>query len=127
MILQKHTICDPFTLITTGDQTEKMGIKTFRYTNRITGETTYAQIDVPGEILSQTVTPVRKAALINMLSNKGFLISPFPESLHTFLHILIYPGDAISLLGSIETVPLPSDAVVEIISSCETKEDTHEH
>ena len=125
--LQKHTICDPFMLMTTDDQHDGIGIKTFRYTSSINGEPAHAQIDVPSELLAQSVSPLRKAVLINMLSNKGFLISPLPGSLDTLLHVLLYPGDAISLLGSVKTEPLPDDAVVEIITTCEIKESVNEH
>lgn len=124
---RKHTISDPFTLITTGTLQEKIGLRTFRYTSRITGEPSYIQIDPHAELLAQAVAPLRKAVLLNMLSNIGFLVSPLPGSLDTFLHILLFPDDAISLLGSVKTEPLPDDAVVEIITTCEIKESQHEH
>jgi len=93
MILQKHkqTICDPFTLITTGSLQEKIGLRTFRYTSRITGEPAYIQVDPHAE----SHFPLRKYALINKLANAGFIVSPMPEALDTFLHILLFPDDAV--------------------------------
>lgn len=114
---KKHTVCDSFTVITRGDRAEKMGAITFRFTNRITNRTAYAQIDVPAEVLSLAISPVREAILINMLALKGFRVSPLPESLKTFLHILMFTNDAISHSPITKTESLPDSVKVEIISS----------
>lgn len=114
MILNKQTICDPFILY----ETQQIGIATISINNRITGEREIISIDVHGELLSHAASPVRKHVLLNLLANKGFHVSPLPGALKSFFHLLLFPEDAITLLGSIPIRDLPKDAEIEVITTC---------
>ena len=123
MILNKQTICDPFTLLNT--EKKNIGIATFRITNRVTNEKEIISIDVYSELLSHAAAPIRKLALLNLLANKGFHVSPLPGALESFFHLLLFPRDAVTILGSIQKEDLPDDAEVKFISTCEVQRNEH--
>ena len=127
MILTKQSICDSFTLLHAGDTQEQIGIITIRFKSRITSEQETISIDIYGELLSHSASPLRKNILRNLIANRGFHISPLPGALETFFHLLLFPQDGVTLLGSILVEDLPDGAEVDIISTCESKESHDEH
>ncbi len=116
MIINKQNICDPFTILKTEKQ--NIGIITFRITNRVTNEKETLSIDVYAELLSFSVSPHRKFVLLNLLANKGFHVSPIPDALESFFHLLLFPQDAITPLGNVPVEDLPNGEKVEVISTC---------
>lgn len=126
-LLQKNTICDSFTLINTGDVQDKIGIKTIGFKSRITGEREYIQFDPYAEVLVNASSPLRGGVFLNRLANAGFQVSPMPNALETFFHATLFPEDVVTLMGGIKAEQLPKNAVVEVISTGETKENQYEH
>lgn len=117
ILTQKQSMCDPFTLISTGDIQSQIGIKTIRFNSRITGEQKFVQLDTYAEILAHAVSPVHGAILLNRLANVGFQVSPMPNALPTFFHATLFPEDALTLMGNIKVEELPEGSDIEFISS----------
>lgn len=117
ILTQNQTVCDPFTLINTGDIQNKIGIKTIRFKSRITGEQTYVQFDPSCEVLTNAISPVHGAVFINRLANAGFQVSPMQNALQTFFHVTLFPEDSITLMGANRIEELPEGVDIEFISS----------
>lgn len=111
--LSSHpTICDPFRPIKTGDN---IGIKTIRYISRVTGEQAYIRLDPYSELLASTVDSSRGAVFLNKLVNAGFQVSPL--KLAEFLHVVLFPADAVTIEGPLKYCELPEGATIVTISS----------
>ncbi len=123
---ESRTVCDHFKVFKT--EQDDLGIRTFQIS---TGE--YLQIDIPGEILSHSISDIRRHVLINRLANFGFNISPIQGSLEVFFHMLMWPQDSNCILGkSPKPEQLPDDAQVEVVASnnpakLHTEVHPHEH
>jgi len=120
-------VCDHFSIADTGNIQHSTGIRVICFTSRVTGEQTYIQIDPYSELLQFTIQPHCKAVFLNMLSNAGFYISPLPNGVDSFFHIVLFPQGSKSLFGDVTTLALPDDADITAISSFGNKGDKDEH
>ncbi|WP_027874184.1 hypothetical protein [Spongiibacter marinus] len=116
-ILQKQTICDHFTILNTGDIRQFLGIRTIRFTSRITSETNVIRFDPYSELLSYAVSPHRRAIFLNLLTNAGFQVSPLPSALESFFHLTLFPEDCLTILGKIKVGALVPGEDVTFITS----------
>ena len=126
MILKHKAICSPFTLLITDDAQQHIGLRTIRFTNTITKEPEIIQFDLYAELLAHAISPLKRYLFISLMSEKGFLISTLPGALEAFMHLTLFPQDAVTSFGPIEVEKFPEGAEVEFISTRESEEENHE-
>lgn len=91
------------------------GIVVIELTDRYTGELRYLQIDVMAEILSIQFNSANAGILLNLLANKGFLVTPTSQALDDLFYLLVWAHWE-QHRQSVPVIDLPTGVTVEIVS-----------